>query len=92
MNEESGSDATKLVNVGPNTTIRDIIGQLLWVPSPPEDQSNDHKENHRKPKPTPQPTMTNKIPTTTSTGIFTLNSILIILDFLLIVNVKFIIS
>jgi hypothetical protein len=85
MDEESHSGATKPVNVGPNTTIKDIIDQLLWGPSPPKDQSNDHEENHRKPKPTPQPTMK-------SYGIFTLNSILIILYCLLIVNVKLIIS
>jgi hypothetical protein len=51
----------KSVNIGPNTTIKDIIDQLLWGPSPPKDQSNDHEENHRKPKPKPQPTMTPNI-------------------------------
>jgi hypothetical protein len=63
MDKESYPDATKTINVGPLTTIKDIIDQLLWGPSPPED---DH-------------------------GIFTPNSILIILYYLLIVNVKFII-
>jgi hypothetical protein len=99
MNEESYSGATKPVNVGPNTTIKDNMDQLLWGPSPPKDQSNDYEENHRKPKLTPQPTMTpniRSIPLPTHTmmpyGIFTLNSIFIIFDCLLIVNVKLIIS
>jgi hypothetical protein len=32
----SNSDATKPVNVVPNTTIKDIIDQLLWGLSPPK--------------------------------------------------------
>jgi hypothetical protein len=43
--EESNSDAVKTVktvNIGPHTTIKDIIDQLLFGPSPPKDQSNDH--------------------------------------------------
>jgi hypothetical protein len=38
--DSSNSDATKLVNIGPNTTIKDIIDQLLWGSS-----SNSHPSN-----------------------------------------------
>jgi hypothetical protein len=99
MDKESYPDATKTIDVGPHTTIKDIIDQLLWGPSPPEDESNDHEKDHCKPKPTPQPTLmpnirSNPLPTYTMKpyGIFTPNSILTILYCLLIVNVKFIIS
>jgi hypothetical protein len=54
-------DATKTVYVGSHTSIEGIINQLLWGPSPLEDQSNDHEKDHCKPKPTPQPTRTPNI-------------------------------
>jgi hypothetical protein len=51
----SNSDATKPVNVGPNTTIKDIIDQLLWGPSPPK---------YQYPQPTMSPNIrSNPLPT-----------------------------
>jgi hypothetical protein len=93
MDKESYPDATKTVNVVPHTTIKDIFDQLLWGPSPPEGQSNDYEKDHWKLKPTPN-IRSNLLTTHTMKpyGIFSLNSILINLYCLLIVNVKFIIS